>query len=317
MANRNNIDFVLRTVEERDIRFIRLWFTDVLGNLKSFAIAPEDLLEAFEEGISFDGSAVEGFAPLEQSDMLAFPDPDTFQILPWRPAECGVARMICDIKTPEGQSFEGDPRACLTRVFMGAEKKGYICTVGPEFEYFYFDKPKSLETLDDAGYFDLTPTDSAQNIRRNTTLTLEKMSIPVAYTYHAVAPSQNGIQLRYAEARTCADNVITARHVVKQEAFKEGKYASFMPKPFADRPGNAFFFCQSLFSKDGNNLFFGGEDENGIYMSDLAKHYIAGLLKYAPEYMLVTNPTVNSYKRLMPTGQVPVSATWEIGRAHV
>ena len=309
MATRQNIDFVLRTIEKRNIRFVRLWFTDVLGNLKSFAVCPEDLEEAFEEGIGFDGSAVDGFAPLEQSDMLAFPDPETFQILPWSTVG-GAARMFCDIKTPRGESFGGDTRACLSRAFDEAEKKGYFYMVGPEIEYFYFDNPKQPVLLDDAGYFDMTPSDSIRNLRRNTTETLERMSIPVTYSYHAVAPSQNGIMLRYAEARTCADNVITARHVIKQEAYMENMFASFMPKPLQEIPGSAMFLHQSLFDHKGNNLFYGGEDEHGVILSDLAKHYIAGILKYAPEMALITNPTVNSYKRLVPTGQVPIYATW-------
>lgn len=309
MSAKKNIDFVLRTVEKRNIRFVRLWFTDVLGNLKSFAVCPEDLEEAFEEGIGFDGSAVDGFAPLEQSDMLAFPDPETFQILPWSTSG-GAARMFCDIKTPQGEPFAGDTRACLSRAFDIAEEKGYLFMVGPEIEYFYFDNAKMPVLLDDAGYFDMTPSDSIRNLRRGTTETLEKMSIPVTYSYHAVAPSQNGIMLRYAEARTCADNVITARHVIKQEAYMENMFASFMPKPLQEIPGSAMFLHQSLFDHKGNNLFYGGEDEDGVHLSKLCRHYIAGLLKYAPQMALITNPTVNSYKRLVPTGQVPIYTTW-------
>lgn len=312
MSYEQNIDFVLRTVEERNIRFIRLWFTDVLGNLKSLAISPEDLEEAFEEGIGFDGSAVDGFVPLEESDMLAFPDPETFQLLPWRSKEDGVARMFCEIKTPNREPFVGDSRARLEKLFREAEKHGYFLNVGSGIEYFYLDNDKTPQLLDSAGYFDLTPSDYAQDLRRSTTLALEKMSIPVEYSYHSIAPSQNGIQLRYAEARTCADNIITARLVIKEAAYNQGRYASFMPKPFNGIPGSAMFVHQSLMDHDGNNLFWSDDEklEGGVGLSSLAKHYIAGILKYAPEFSLATNPTVNSYKRLIPNGEVPCYATW-------
>jgi glutamine synthetase len=310
MTNEQNIDFVLRSVEERDVRFVRLWFTDVLGNLKSFSISPEDLEEAFEEGIGFDGSSVDGFASLEESDMLAFPDAETFQVLPWRPAESGVARIFCDIKTPSCEAFTGDPRACLERVFRSADEAGYVFNVGPEIEYFYFANDRVPEPLDHAGYFDLTPSDSARDLRRDTVLTLEQMSIPVEYSYHSVAPSQNGLSLRYSEAVSCADNIMTARHVVKQTAFAHDMYASFMPKPLANAAGSAMFMHQSLFDHDGNNLFWGPDSTDGSHLSEVAQHYVAGLLKYASEYALVTNPTVNSYKRLVPNGEVPCFATW-------
>ncbi|MCH3967084.1 MAG: glutamine synthetase family protein [Atopobiaceae bacterium] len=310
MTNEQNIDFVLRTVEERDIRFVRLWFTDVLGNLKSFSISPEDLEEAFEEGIGFDGSSVDGFAPQEESDMLAFPDPDTFQILPWRPEESGVARIFCDIKTPACEPFAGDPRACLERVFRAADEQGYISVVGPELEYFYFADDHLAKPLDGAGYFDLTPTDSARDLRRDTVLTLEQMSIPVEYSYHDIAPSQNGLSLRHAEALSSADNIMTSRLVVKQVAFSHDMFASFMPKPFADAAGSALFMHQSLFDHEGNNVFWGEDTEDGSHLSDVARHYVAGLLAYAPEYALVTNPTVNSYKRLVDNGEVPCYTTW-------
>ena len=317
MTNEQNIDFVLRSVEERDIRFVRLWFTDVLGNLKSFAISPEDLEEAFEEGIGFDGSAVDGFATLEESDMLAFPDANTFQVLPWRPSEAGVARIFCDIKTPYREPFAGDPRACLRRVFREADNAGYVLNVSPELEFFYFKEDSTIssgsavpEPLDNAGYFDLTPMDSARDLRRDMTLALEQMSIPVEYSYHAMAPSQNGVSLRYAEAVTCADNIVTARLVVKQTAVEHGMFASFMPKPLSGVPGSALFLCQSLFDHDGNNLFWAQGEGSVHHLSKLAQHYIAGVLRYAPEFTLVTNPTVNSYKRLVPNGEVPCFATW-------
>ena len=310
MTNEQYLDFVLRTVEERDVRFVRLWFTDILGNLKSFAISPEDLEEAFEEGIGFDGSAVEGFAPLEESDMLAIPDPSTFQLLPWRASEPRVARVFCDIKTPMQESFAGDSRACLRRIFEETEDKGFIMNVGPEIEFFYFDDDQIPRTQDNAGYFDLTPSDSARVLRRDTTISLEKMSIPVEYSYHALAPSQHGIHLRHAEALTCADNIVTARHVIKQVAFENGMFASFMPKPFSEMAGSALRIQESLFDHDGENLFWGPGEDGEPHLSDIARNYIAGLLKYAPEYALVTNPTVNSYKRLINNGQVPTHTTW-------
>ena len=312
MTHEQNVDFVLRTVEERNVRFVRLWFTDILGNLKSFSISPEDLEEAFDEGIGFDGSAVDGFAPLQKSDMLAFPDPETFQILPWRPSDRGDARIICDIKTPRREDFQGDPRARLSHVFREADRKGYLLNVGTEIEYFIFGNDHDPIPLDNAGFFDLTSSDSTLELRRNTTLMLERMSIPVEKSYHSAAPSQNGVQLRYAEARTSADNLITARHIIKQAAFAQGVFASFMPKPLASLPGSALFFHQSLFDHDGNNLFWAEKSEANMqtHLSEVAVGYVAGLLKYAPEFMLITNPTVNSYKRLVPGGQVPTHATW-------
>ena len=317
MTNEQNIDFVLRSVEERDIRFVRLWFTDVLGNLKSFAISPEDLEEAFEEGIGFDGSGVDGFAALEESDMLAFPDASTFQVLPWRPSESGVARIFCNIRTPQGDPFPGDPRACLYRAFRAADQAGYVLNVSPELEFFYFKEDTTVSRgsavpvpLDNAGYFDLTPDDSARDLRRDLTLELEQMSIPVEYSYHAAAPSQNGVSLRYSEAVTCADNIMTARLVIKQTARQHGMFASFMPKPLSGVAGSAMFLSQSLFDHNGNNLFWAEGKGSVHHLSVTAQHYVAGLLKYAPEFALVTNPTVNSYKRLVPNGEVPCYATW-------
>lgn len=317
MTNEQNIDFVLRSVEERDIRFVRLWFTDVLGNLKSFAISPEDLEEAFEEGIGFDGSAVDGFTALEESDMLAFPDASTFQVLPWRPSESGVARIFCNIRTPQGDPFPGDPRACLYRAFRAADQAGYVLNVSPELEFFYFKEDTTVSRgsavpvpLDNAGYFDLTPDDSARDLRRDLTLELEQMSIPVEYSYHAAAPSQNGVSLRYSEAVTCADNIMTARLVIKQTARQHGMFASFMPKPLSGVAGSAMFLSQSLFDHNGNNLFWAEGKGSVHHLSVTAQHYVAGLLKYAPEFALVTNPTVNSYKRLVPNGEVPCYATW-------
>ena len=310
MSTEKDIDFVLRTVEERDIRFVRLWFTDVLGTLKSFAISPEELEEAFEEGIGFDGSSVDGFARLEESDMLAFPDAETFQLLPWRPAESGVARVFCNICTPSREPFAGDPRGCLERVFERADREGYVFNVGPKIEYFYFDNDVEPVPLDKAGYFDLTPTDVANDLRRQTTLTLEKMSVPVQYSFHGSGPSQNVIELRFTEAVSCADNIMSSRLVIKQEAAAEGLFASFMPKPLSDAPGSAMFLYLSLFDHDGENLFWAPKTEHPAHLSELAQHFVAGLLRYAPEFTLVTNPTVNSYKRFITSGEVPNYATW-------
>ena len=309
MSDRN-VDFVLRTVEKRDVRFVRLWFTDVMGKLKSFSISSEDLEEAFEEGVGFDGSSVEGFVSSEESDMLAFPDPATFQILPWRPQQKGVARVFCDIKTPSREPFEGDSRSCLERVFREADAKGYVLNVGPRIEYFYFDNDLNPIPQDQGGYFELTTSDVATDLRRSTTLMLERMSIPVTYSFHSSSPSQNAVELRYTEARSCADNIMTARVVIRQEAYQNGLFASFMPKPINGRLGSGMFLYESLFDHEGNNLFWAPKTQNEAHLSELAQHYMAGLLKYAPEMSLVSNPTVNSYKRLVENGEVPIYTTW-------
>ena len=242
--------------------------------------------------------------------MLAFPDPATFQLLPWRPSESGVARVFCNVFTPSREPFEGDPRRCLLNVFTKADEQGFVPNVGPKIEYFYFDNDLDPVPLDTAGYFDLTPMDTAHDLRRQTTLTLEKMSIPVQYSYHAAGPSQNGVELRFTEAVSCADNIMTARLVIKQEAAQQGMFASFMPKPIATAPGSAMFLYQSLLDHDGENLFWAPKEFHPAHLSEVAQHYVAGLLKYAPEFTLVTNPTVNSYKRFISTGEVPTHATW-------
>ena len=249
--------------------------------------------------------------------MLAFPDASTFQVLPWRPSESGVARIFCNIRTPQGDPLPGDPRACLYRAFRAADQAGYVLNVSPELEFFYFKEDTTVSRgsaapvpLDNAGYFDLTPDDSARDLRRDLTLELEQMSIPVEYSYHAAAPSQNGVSLRYSEAVTCADNIMTARLVIKQTARQHGMFASFMPKPLSGVAGSAMFLSQSLFDHNGNNLFWAEGKGSVHHLSVTAQHYVAGLLKYAPEFALVTNPTVNSYKRLVPNGEVPCYATW-------
>ena len=308
--NQQNIDYVLRSVEQRDIRFVRLWFVDILGRLKNFAISPEDLEVAFEEGIGFDGSAIEGFATPEEADMLAFPDASTFQILPWRPSHNGVARVFCDVCTPDRKPFAGDPRDALRRMFYRAEKAGYLLNVGAELEYYYFPYEHTPEPLDNVGYFDLSVSDAARDLRRNTVLTLEKMSVPVEYTFHAAGRSQHGMSLRHAEALSMSDAITTAKLIIKQQAYESGCHASFMPKPLAGEDGSAMFLCQSLFDHDGNNVFW-GEDDEKYHLSDIAKHYMAGILAHAREISAITNPTVNSYKRITTGGDsVPQYATW-------
>lgn len=308
--NQQNIDYVLRSVEQRDIRFVRLWFVDILGRLKNFAISPEDLEVAFEEGIGFDGSAIEGFATPEEADMRAFPDASTFQILPWRPSHNGVARVFCDVCTPDRKPFAGDPRDALRRMFRKAEKAGYLLNVGAELEYYYFPDEHTPEPLDNVGYFDLSVSDAARDLRRNTVLTLEKMSVPVEYTFHAAGRSQHGMSLRHAEALSMSDAITTAKLIIKQQAYESGCHASFMPKPLAGEDGSAMFLCQSLFDHDGNNVFWGEGDEK-YHLSDVAKHYMAGILAHAREISAITNPTVNSYKRITTGGDsVPQYATW-------
>ena len=308
--DQQNIDYVLRSVEQRDIRFVRLWFVDILGRLKNFAISPEDLEVAFEEGIGFDGSAIEGFATPEEADMLAFPDASTFQILPWRPSHNGVARVFCDVCTPDRKPFAGDPRDALRRMFRKAEKAGYLLNVGAELEYYYFPDEHTPEPLDNVGYFDLSVSDAARDLRRNTVLTLEKMSVPVEYTFHAAGRSQHGMSLRHAEALSMSDAITTAKLIIKQQAYESGCHASFMPKPLAGEDGSAMFLHQSLFDHDGNNVFW-GEDDEKYHLSDTAKHYMAGILAHAREISAITNPTVNSYKRITTGGDsVPQYATW-------
>jgi len=300
---------VFETVEEHDVKFIQLWFTDVLGIPKSFAISPSELDGAFEEGMGFDGSSIEGFARIEESDMVAMPDPDTFQILPWRAKESqNVGRMFCDIMQPDGTPYDGDPRYVLKRNLAKLKEKGYDLYTGPELEYFYFKNDKGTEILDKGGYFDAgTTMDAGSNLRRDSILTLESMGIKVEYSHHEVAPSQHEIDLRYKEALSMADTMITYRIVVKEIAQKYGYYATFMPKPMFGVNGTGMHVHQSLF-KDDRNAFFDPDDE--YHLSDIGKHYIAGLLKHAPEMTSITNQWVNSYKRLVPGYEAPVYISW-------
>ncbi|MDD7369932.1 MAG: glutamine synthetase family protein [Berryella intestinalis] len=303
-------DFVMKTIESRDIHFVRFWFTDVLGNMKSFAVSPSELEGAFSDGMGFDGSCIAGFGVAQESDMLAYPDASTFQILPWRPSSNAVARMFCSVKRPDGREFEGDPRLVLQRMVQKAADAGFTFNVGPELEYYYFESSEGTKVLDRGGYFDLTTLDSGTDLRRDTVLTLEGMGIPVEYSHHENGPSQNEIDLRYTDALSMADAVMTYKQVVKEIARKYGVYASFMPKPLEDEPGSGMHVHQSLFSSDGKNAFFDQGDPLGYNLSMTAKRYIAGLLKYAPEFSLLTNQYVNSYKRLTTGAEVPAYLSW-------
>jgi len=307
-------EYVLKTSKEHDVKFIRLWFTDILGMLKSFAITVEELEGALQEGMGFDGSSIEGFARIDESDMVALPDPDTFNLLPWRPREHrAVARMFCDILRPGGQPFEGDPRYVLKRNLKRAADLGYTYYVGPELEYFYFkqnpDDPTSPTTqvLDKGGYFDLTPRDAAVDMRKDTVLQLEEMGIGVEYSHHEVAHSQHEIDMRYTDALTMADNVMTYRLVVKEVALQHGCYATFMPKPVYGINGSGMHVHQSLFKGERNAFFDSGDP---YHLSKVARGYIAGLLKHAPEITAVCNQWVNSYKRLVPGYEAPVYLSW-------
>jgi len=301
-------EYVLKTAKEHDVKFIRLWFTDILGMLKSFAITVEELEDALEDGMGFDGSSIEGFARIDESDMVALPDPDTFQLVPWHPREHrAVARMFCDIIRPGGGPFEGDPRYVLKRNLKRAADMGYTYYVGPELEYFYFKDSMETEFLDAGGYFDMTTLDAATDLRRETVLTLEELGIGVEYSHHEVAASQHEIDMRYTDALTMADNVMTYRLVVKQIALSHGVYATFMPKPVFGINGSGMHVHQSLF-KGGKNAFFDPKDS--YHLSQTARCYIAGLLKYAPEITAVTNQWVNSYKRLVPGYEAPVYLSW-------
>ncbi len=302
-----SIDYVLQTAKEHDVRFIRIWFTDILGSLKSVAITVDELPEALEEGVGFDGSSIEGFARIDESDMMAMPDPSTFAILPWRPQENRVARIFCDIQMPDGKPFEGDPRYVLRRNLKRASELGYTFYVGPELEYFYFANSETPQVLDTGGYFDLTPLDAATDLRRETVLTLEELGIPVEASHHEVAPSQHEIDLRYTDALTMADNTMTYRLVVKEVAMNNGVHATFMPKPIADENGSGMHVHQSLFKGERNAFFDAGDP---YHLSALARSYIAGLLRHAKEVTLVTNQWVNSYKRLVPGFEAPVYLSW-------
>ncbi len=301
-------EYVLKKAKEHDVKFIRLWFTDILGMLKSFAITVEELEGAMEEGMGFDGSSIEGFARIDESDMVALPDPDTFQLLPWRPAgHQAVARVFCDIMRPGGEAFDGDPRYVLKENLKRAADLGYTYYVGPELEYFYFKNSLGTDTLDEGGYFDMTPLDLGTDLRRETVLTLEEMGIGVEYSHHEVASSQHEVDMRYTDALTMADNVMTYRLVVKQVAMGHGVYATFMPKPVFGMNGSGMHVHQSLF-KGGRNAFF--EEDAPYHLSGIARSFVAGLLKHGPEITAITSQWVNSYKRLVPGYEAPVYLSW-------
>ncbi len=307
MAMTPDHEFVLRTVEERNIKFVRLWFTDILGFLKAFDITPTELEEALDEGMGFDGSSIEGFARIEESDMIALPDASTFQVMPTRSEKPGSARMFCDIKMPDGTPFAGDPRQVLKRALGRAAELGYSYYVGPELEYFYFKDSAGTEFLDHGSYFDLTPLDEAGDLRKKTVEYLEEMGIPVEYVHHEVSPSQHEIDLRYADALTMADNVITYRLVVKEVAQEKGVYATFMPKPVAGINGSGMHTHMSLFEGDRNAFF---EESDAAHLSKVGKAFLAGILHHAREICAVTNQWVNSYKRLIPGFEAPIYICW-------
>ncbi|MCX5697003.1 MAG: glutamine synthetase family protein [Candidatus Omnitrophica bacterium] len=299
---------ILKLVKENNVKFIRLWFTDVLGFLKGFAITPNELEGALEDGMGFDGSSIEGFARIEESDMVARPDPDTFAIIPWRSGEnYSVARMFCDIYEPSGKPYEGDPRFVLKKILARVKDMGYTYYVGPELEYFYFPNAQEPKPLDQGGYFDLVPLDVAQDLRRDTILTMQSLGIQVEYSHHEVAASQHEIDLRYKDALTMADNVMTYRLVVKEIARQHGVYATFMPKPIFGINGSGMHVHQSLF-KGEKNAFF--EKSEKYHLSHIGKSFTAGLLKHAPEITSITSQWVNSYKRLVPGYEAPVYICW-------
>lgn len=300
-------EYVLKKAKEQNVKFIWLWFTDILGFLKSFSITVEELEEALIDGMGFDGSSIEGFARIDESDMIALPDPNTFVLIPWRPKAQAVSRMFCDILRPGGEPFDGDPRYVLKQNLKRAADKGYTYYVGPELEYFYFKDSQSTQILDEGGYFDMVPLDAATDLRRETVLMLEELGIGVEYSHHEVAKSQHEIDMRYTDAMTMADQVMTYRLVVKQVALANGVYATFMPKPVFGMNGSGMHVHQSLF-KGSANAFFEAKDK--YHLSKLAKGFIAGLLKHAPEISCVTSQWVNSYKRLVPGYEAPVYLTW-------
>jgi len=308
MKKKATAEDVLKIVKEKNVRFIKIWFVDVLGAVKSFTITANELTKAFADGMGFDGSSIEGFARIYESDLIAKPDPATFEILPWRPKEDSVARMFCDLYTPDDKPYDGDTRHTLKRNLAAMQAMGYdIFNVGPELEYFYFKSDSRPEIMDKGGYFDYLPLDTAHDLRRETIMALEDMGVVVEYSHHEVAPSQHEIDLRYAEALGMADNVITYKVAVKSVAWNNGLYASFMPKPIFGENGSGMHVHQSLFLK-GKNAFFDKSDE--FNLSSDARHYIAGVMKHAREICLVTNQWTNSYKRLVPGYEAPVYIVW-------
>jgi len=299
-----NVDSVLKQVNDQEIRFVQLWFTDLLGNLKSIEIPSSALQTAFEQGIGFDGSSIHGFARIDESDMLAMPDPSTFVVLPWE----NIGRLICDIELPGGDPYEGDPRWVLKRALERAANDQLALLVGTELEYFYFSSDREPIGLDVAGYFDLSPPDSASEIRRETVLAIEEMGISVEAAHHEVAPSQQEVDLRHGDALRMADNLMTCRYAIKEIARRNGVHASFMPKPLSEENGSGMHTHQSLAADDGSNAFFDASDP--IHLSSIARGYLAGTLHYSREIIGVCAQWVNSFKRLVPGYEAPVYITW-------
>ncbi|PKB73213.1 MAG: hypothetical protein BZY75_03095 [SAR202 cluster bacterium Io17-Chloro-G7] len=309
-SNAVETQFVLQSAREADVKFVRLWFPDILGRLNGFAINVDDIEDAINQGVCFDGSAIEGFARYQESDMRAFPDPNTFSLLPWRPQQNAVAKVFCEIRRPKGDVFAGDARNALKRNLEKVAKLGYVYYVGTELEFFYLEDSETPVLLDNSGYFDQLSSQPASDLRRDTVLILADMGVPVKYSHHEAAPGQHEIDLQYTDALAMADSVMTAKLVIKELAQLRGAYASFMPKPFAGVNGSGMHTHQSMFQGDRNALF--GPDE-GHYLSDVAKKFISGLLHHAPEITVVTNQWIDSYKRLVPGYEAPVYASW----AHV
>jgi glutamine synthetase len=298
----------LARIDKEGIEFVLLWFTDIEGHLKSFAVTPSEIEAALDDGMGFDGSSITGFNAIEESDMVAIPDPETFQLMPWKEGETKVARMICDIVTPDGKPYEGDPRYVLRRALDRMASLGFdTFNVGPELEYFLFRDDKGTETLDEGGYFAMTTLDAASELRQETVRALEGMGIPIEYVHHEVGPSQHEIDMRFSEALSMADHTVTYRLIVKEIAKKAGYHATFMPKPIFGENGSGMHTHQSLF-KDGRNAFFNGEDEWNL--SDAGKAFIAGQLRHAREISAVFAQWVNSYKRLVPGYEAPVYVAW-------
>ena len=302
-----NAEDVLRVVKGKEVSFIQFWFTDILGLLKSFAVTPSELEEGLTEGMGFDGSSIEGFARIEESDMIAKPDPATFQLIPWRPEKNPVARMFCDILQPDGSPYPGDPRYAFKKLLARANEQGYTYFVGPELEYFYFEDNKDTKFMDPGGYFDSRPLDLGGDLRRETIFALQSMGIKVEYSHHEVAPSQHEIDLRFAEGLQMADMTMTYRIVVKEVARNRGVHATFMPKPVFGINGSGMHTHQSLF-KGEKNAFFDPKDP--FHLSDVAKCYIAGIMRHAREMTAINNQWVNSYKRLVPGYEAPVYVSW-------
>ncbi len=309
----NDKEYILKTAKENNVKFIRLWFTDILGFLKSFAITIEELEDAIHEGVRFDGSTLKGFIRRDEQEMIAMPDVSTFKVLPWRPKEDSVARMICDIYQVDMTPYEGDPRYILKKNLKKAADMGYTLYTGPEIEFFFFKNSTSPEILDRGGYFDLTPLDMAADFRRQAVLTLEDMGIDVISSHHEGSHSQHEIDLRHEDALTTADNIMTFRLIIKEIGQLNNIYASFMPKPLADQNGSGMHIHQSLF-KDDKNAFFDKNKKN--FQSKISESYIAGLLRHSDEFFAVTNQWINSYKRLVKGFESPTHATWSTASQH-